>query len=580
MEEIMPRSRCKCITLLLLLSALVAKVECAWSQPQTYTPPPHFSHIVIIVQENRTPDTLFGGAPVLANPTCGGFNGFKANIDLANGGPNNYSGHLGCSPLTEVSDLKSGGGTHSNESWQGQWDNGLMDGACNPTTDPGAKCGQTMGIPNKPYTYVVQSVVQPYLDMANNYGWANYMFQTNEGPSYPAHQFLFGGTSAPVWPTQMYANYFVADNAKFTKSGCTEQDPTLNWVDPTGDPSFVYPTPMSLGVNSYECYDRNTLVTLQDSSGNVSDRLDKNGASISWAYYAQARGHIWDAPESVTQTCYSQAQAPAGNPACSGPEFNHVILPGSEDGQSAPILTDIANCNLRKITWVTPDDAWSDHPGELPDGYTGLGPSWVADIINAIGQSGLNSGGACDYWNAQPTAIFVVWDDWGGFYDHVPPPLVARGTLTSCSTPNGNDWGCGYTYGFRVPLLVVSPYTKSGTVSGPLTIATSFPPPYPPPAPWTHDFGSILAFTEQNFYPAGTRIAPAPYTYADANTFDTQFNGQTVVPLWEFFNNGSIRSFTPITAPYNAMFFENFYNSTGVGGVVHTPQGPDADDDE
>jgi len=577
----MSKIHSRTIVLSTLFLALAASVQTGWAQPQTYTPPPHFSHIIVIVQENRTPDTLFGGAPVVASPACGGFNGFKLSVDLANGGPNNWSGHTGCSPLTQVTELKSGGGTHSNESWQGQWDNGLMDGACNPATDPGSKCGQTMGIPNKPYTYVVQSVVQPYLDIANNYGWANYMFQTNEGPSYPAHQFLFGGTSAPVWPADTYANYFVADNAKFHSSGCDQSNGGLNWVDPTGNPTFNYPDPNTLpGASPYECYDRNTLVTVQDASGNVTDRLDKNTHAITWRYYAQLPGHIWDAPESVTQTCYSQAQPPAGNPACSGAEYTHVIFPGSGDGESAPILTDIANCNLQKITWVTPDGAWSDHPGSLPNGYTGLGPSWVADIINAVGQSSVNSAGACDYWNAQPTAIFVVWDDWGGFYDHVPPPLVARGSLTSCVTPNGNDWGCGYTYGFRVPLLVVSPYTKVGTVSGPLTAASHFPPPYPPPPQWTHDFGSILNFIEQNFYPAGTQIAPAPYTYADANTFDTQFSGQTVVPLWEFFNNGSIRTFTPISAPYNAMFFENFYNPPPPGGVRQTPQDPDDDDDD
>jgi phospholipase C len=580
MEDVMSKPQSQAVVFLTLLMAFAVTSQSAWAQPATYTPPPHFSHIVIIVQENRSPDTLFGGAPIVSSPVCGGFNGFKPSVDLANGGANNYSGLMMCSPLTEVTDLNTGGGSHSNEDWQGQWDNGLMDGACNPITDPNVDCGETTGPPNKPYTYVVQSVIQPYLDIANDYGWANYMFQTNEGPSYPAHQFLFGGTSAPVWPTDMYANYFVADNAGFSNTGCNEQFPNVPWVDPTGDPSFNYPTPTTLGASPYTCYDRNTLVTVQDSAGNVSDRIDKSGHGVTWAYYAQSPGIIWDAPESVTQTCYSQAQAPAGNPACSGPEYNHVRFPGTMDGQSAPILTDIANCKLQKITWVTPDEVWSDHPGELPKAYTGLGPSWVADIINAIGQSSVNSGGACDYWSTEPTAIFVTWDDWGGFYDHVPPPSVARGTLTSCTSHNSNGWGCGYTYGFRVPLLVVSPFTKAGTVSGPLVPAVAFPPKYPPPAQWIHDFGSILAFTEQNFYPAGTQIAPAGYTYADSNSFDVTFNGQTVVPLWEFFNNGSMRTFTPISAPYNASFFENYYNTDGPDGMRHFPQGPDKDDDD
>jgi phospholipase C len=560
------------------------------AQAQTYSPPPHFEHVVIIIQENRTPDDLFGGDPVSSSSMCGGFNGFTQYIDLANGGENNWTpssgegGHKGCSLLTEVTDLDTGGANHSNEDWQGQWDNGAMDGACNPNTS-GTTCGASTPPPNPPYVYVEQSVVQPYFDIANNYGWGNYMFQTNEGPSYPAHQFLFGGTSAPVWPSDMYANYFVADNPGV--SGCNKHNAGLQWVDPTGDPTFDYPTPSSLGVSAYECYDRNTMVTTQaGATGAVSTRIDKASKAITWKYYAQTPGKIWDAPESDPQTCYGSYQAPAGNPPCSGPQYtDHVIFPGKGDGQSAPILTDIASCKLAKLTWVTPDAVWSDHPGDLPStdpGYPGLGPSWVTDIIDAIGQSNANSGGQCDYWQASPTAIFVVWDDWGGFYDHVPPPAVYRGTGTApdftCSAPNG--WGCGYVYGFRVPLLVVSPYTTAGTVSGALNPTSPFPPPYPPNPCWTHDFGSILAFTEQNFYTAGnTQIAPSPYTYADSNSLDRVCQNQTVVPMWEFFN-GPFRAFTPISAPYSATYFENYYNTPTASGTYPQPTGPDNDGDE
>jgi phospholipase C len=566
-----------------LFVVFIANLQSAHSQ--TYTPPPHFSHIVIIIQENRTPDDLFGGAPVAPSSKCGGFNGFTRFIDLANGGPNNYSGHKGCSSLTKVKDLNTGGGTHSNKDWQGQWDNGAMDGACNPNTDPTANCGESSGPPNPPYVYAEKNIVQPYLDMAENYGWANYMFQTNEGPSFPAHQFLFGGTSAPFWPTEKYADYFVADNPG-NASGCTKEDSTLNWVDPTGDPDFKYPTPISLDVNPYECYDRNTMVTTQKGpTGPVSPRIDKAGAAITWAYYTQSKGTIWDAPEADPQTCYGLYEAPAGNPPCSGSEFSHVILPGTGNGESAPIFNDIAKCNLNKITWVTPDGVWSDHPGDLGSqkmGYPALGPSWVADIIDAIGESKTNSKGKCDYWSAEPTAIFVTWDDWGGFYDHVSPPAVLRSkTPTKCTTANGKDWGCGYVYGFRVPLLVISPYTKAGTVSGPLSPTGTFPPPYPPPPQWTHDFGSILCFTEQNFYPAGSaHIAPRPYTYADGNTFDSMYMGQTVVPLWEFFNSPTILPFTEISAPYPASFFQNYYNTPNANGQYPTPTGADDDGDE
>jgi phospholipase C len=93
----------------------------------------------------------------------------------------------------------------------------------------------------------------------------------------------------------------------------------------------------------------------------------------------------------------------------------------------------------------------SDHPQDT----NGSGPSWVAAIVNAIGKS--------KYW--KHTAIFVTWDDWGGWYDHVPPPQLNS-----------------YELGFRVPLIVISPYAKNNYVSH-----------------VQHEFGSILKFTEEIF---------------------------------------------------------------------------------
>ena len=82
-------------------------------------------------------------------------------------------------------------------------------------------------------------------------------------------------------------------------------------------------------------------------------------------------------------------------------------------GDHAPILTDIANSQLPQVSWVMPSSENSDHAGN--NVATG-GPSWVAAIVNAIGNS--------QYW--QDTAIFVTWDDWGGWYDHVPPFKVVN----------------------------------------------------------------------------------------------------------------------------------------------------------
>jgi phospholipase C len=597
------------IALFTLLTPLAANAQ--WAAGPAYKAPPKFSHIIFIIQENRTPDTLFGGDPLVGSTVCPAWNGFANGVDLQNGGPNKEASS-GCSLLTSWGDLVKGGGDHSHTDFTTQYDGGLMDGACAPGTK--AKCAPTDKPPNGPYIEVRQSIVQPYFDIVAAYGWANYMFQTNQGPSFPAHQFLFSGTSAPTWPADAYSRYFVSENPGFLTSGCDAlnsngnpaPDTGLKWIDPTGTENTVaglFKTPVGFLEQGFQCYDRNTLVTSAATSANtspVSDRLSTSGTPITWKYYSQQAGIIWNAPESITQTCYSQnAIVPNTGgtaPAACGPntqtgndEYAHVSFPVPKV-TGAPILTDIANCQLQQISWVTPDEAWSDHPGQDP---LNLGPSWVANIIDAVGMSNSNSKGACDYWGAEPTAIFVVWDDWGGFYDHVPPPAVNVGTGTppsnfKCTNSRGGSWGCGYTYGLRVPMLVVSPYTTPKTVSGALR-SDVVPNSYANlPKAWTHDFGSLLKFTEQNFYPAGTQIAPTGYSYADSNTFDTIYQGQTVVPLWEFFTASAPLQFTPITPtinpltgqPYTASYFEDYYEPSKMGGVAHVPTGPDNDGDE
>ena len=549
----MNRTTLKAVVLFALFRAIVV-------QGQTYQAPPTFKHIVIIVQENRTPDDLF--QPSVVGAPCGNQNRFEPGVDIQNGGPNlasqnNHEPYITC--MTPVDNLSQGGTSHKHAQWVLQYDNGAMDGACLNTTWP--NCPQ--------YDSVSQNVVQPYFDIATNYGWANYMFSTHEGPSFPSHQFLFGGTSAPVWPgdSNQYYKYFVAENGP--DSGCPDTTNTAAWIDPAG---FELADP-----NNSECYDHNTLVTYQENN-TVYDKTTnlENGG---WKYYAQKPGSIWDAPEANPQTCYFATGG--GGKKCNSSEFSsHVVFEGGSGLTSAPILQDIQKCQLASITWVTPDEAWSDHPG-MHD--MSLGPAWVADIVDAIGNSWTQSKGQCDYWGTnsttpEPTAIFITWDDWGGFYDHVPPPAVYRGAEDTqgqwaCDAPN--SWGCGYVYGYRVPLLVVSEYTPAGTISGKLT----GPPTYPPPQEWTHDFGSILKFTENNFWGPTAQIAPPGYSYADSNSLDS--NGGTYIPLWDFFL-GSPRSFTTINpgnSQYNASYFMNYY-TTPQNGYYPAPIGPDGGDDD
>jgi hypothetical protein len=240
----------------------------------------------------------------------------------------------------------------------------------------------------------------------------------------------------------------------------------------------------------------------------------------------------------------------------------------------------------------------ADHPGHSGNAFDlGYGPYWVADIINAIGNAT-----TCDsagYWN--DTAVFVTWDDWGGFYDHVPPPAVLYGTgtpskFTCDQTVDDNtfmftyQWGCGNVYGFRVPLLVVSASTQAGYVSG--SIAGLNNVSYPPPPQYTHDFGSILDFVENNFSQQELGpIAPSGYSYADQNSIDynwCQLQVPKCVPLADFFQ-GSQPVFNSIPVPtgYDSCEFQCYYGNIGTyencvcgGGGGRSPMGPDEGADD
>ena len=428
-----------------------------------------FQHIIIIVQENRTPDNLFGSNP-----------NFEPGVDIARAGMNSAGETFMLRPvaLAGCYDID-----HSHRAFVEMFAQGKMNGADQEGTRGPPGCV----VPRNPqFKFVDNSAgdVQPYFDIAKYYGFASRMFQTQQGPSLPAHQFLFGGTSAVT----VTSHNMVAENTKANKlgDGCTASSAQrVVVIDAMG----VERKP---GV--YPCYDRATIANLLDQG------------SISWRYYTNVDDHLnalsyWNAPSAISKICMANRQGPGGK--CVGAEYvKHVST------AQAAILTDIQDCDLRAVSWVVPDAADSDHAGV----NAGTGPSWVAAIVNAVGTQPSCAGGE-PYW--KNTAILITWDDWGGWYDHVPP-------FKPHGQPDG--WGAGNTYGFRVPLLVVSAYTASHTVDAN-----------------NHDFGSTLAFVEDNFRLG--RIGPGKYAdfYADN--------------LSGFFNLASPRGFVPIPAKIPAQYF-------------------------
>jgi phospholipase C len=379
--------------------------------------------------------------------------------------------------------------SHENKAWATMCHYNATTGTCamdqadliSPVT---CSKGATNCPPTSPppeFYYVQQSDVQPYWDMAEQYTFGDRMFQTNEGPSFPAHQFLIAGTSEP----EVNSPLFVAENPlgianSSADTGCISQNLALETVaviDQFGiESSTIEP-----------CFDHPSL----------TDNL--NAAGITWRYYAPLAGSIWTAPNAIQHMCVPVTQGD-GTVQCTGSDWvNNVSLQTQQN--PAPVLTEIAAGQLRQVSWVIPNGPNSDHAGETT---TTGGPSWVASIVNAIGSS--------SYWSN--TAIVILWDDWGGWYDHVPPPKIIN---------DGTSWGSGYVYGFRVPLIVVSPLAKPAYISKD-----------------THDFGSILNFIEQTFN-------LQQLGFADSNTTDN---------LSDCFNFSQTPiTFKTINAPLKADFF-------------------------
>jgi phospholipase C len=415
-------------------------------------------HVVVIFQENRTPDNLFQDSVLIAR-----------GADIAQQGQNSSGQTIALAPMdlgTVGSSPQNYDLSHAHSAFVSMYDGGKMDGADKIACLPAAQC-PPKAHPNPQFKYVMQSEVAPYFALAEQYTFGDRMFQTNEGPSFPAHQFIYGGTSAPTASSPLFASENTAQ-----PSGCiAASKTTVTMIDAAGSES-AQPA-------QYPCFEHETL----------SDLLDAK--AVTWRYYAPSAGSIWTAPDAIEHIC--QPQTVSGKLTCTGPDWSgSVVIPETQ------VLTDIANGQLVQVSWVIPDGTASDHASS----NNGSGPSWVASIVNAIGSS--------PYW--ANTAIIITWDDWGGWYDHVAPKVVNDGV----------SWGSGYVYGFRVPLIVVSPYAKAKYISH-----------------TTHDFGSILKYIETTF-------GLNSLGYADAYTDDLSdcFN-MTESPI----------SFQTIAAPMGATQF-------------------------
>jgi phospholipase C len=239
---------------------------------------------------------------------------------------------------------------------------------------------------NFAYAYTPKSQIQPYWAMAKQYVIADQTYASNLDGSFIAHQYVVGA----------YADHAVDfPNAAW---GCEGG---------AGDTIGQLTQQRTYGSKIPVCFTFPTIASEADKAG------------VTWRFYT---GGVFD-----DGGLWSSYQA--DKKIYNGPDWkNDVINP------PAQFLTDIANGELANITWITPTYTNSDHPGLNAGG----GPAWVASLVNAIGTS--------PFWKS--TAIFIIWDDWGGWFDPMLPPLA--------------DYD---GFGFRIPLIVISPYAKQGYVT-------------------------------------------------------------------------------------------------------------------
>ncbi len=393
------------------------------STPPTIQPLHSIRHVVILLQENRSFNNLFMGFPGATTATTG----------LCK--PAKWCPPTGKIPVKSVT-LESTNqfalGTdisHSHGAFEVECDPNASNVCQNDGFDL-ITFGQALyGPPAKryPYAAVKRSETKAYWDFASQYGIADDMFFTATASSFIAHQQIIAGT------TRLNANESLTDQPSNSPWGCDAVPGTTTaiikrngHVDEFGGP--------------FPCFTQYRT---------MADLLD--AANVSWKYYVapvrglEFSGGVWNGFDAIAKVRCASFTPPE---SCHGEGTDwkaHMSFPNTT------VFKDLQNGTLPSVSWVIPKLADSDHPAS----GCNHGPHWVTSVVNAIGAS--------KYWN--DTAIILLWDDWGGWFDPVPAPQTNYTSL-----------------GFRVPMIVISPYAKPHSVGH-----------------TQYDFGSILKFIEQNF---------------------------------------------------------------------------------
>jgi phospholipase C len=350
-------------------------------------------HVIIIMQENRSFDHYFGTFP--------GAEGIPMD---ANGVPtvcvNDPKAGTCVKPYRLTAD-KNVGGPHGSANAQTCIDTGKMDGfiknaenaktGCGDPNDPNCSNGTTVDVMG----YHTDAELPNYWAYAKNFVLQDHMFQADASWSFPQHLYLVSGWSALC-------------QTKGDPMSCATN------IDNPGIPG------QAAGPNNdYPWTDITYLL---------------HKAKITWKQYLGEGPdpHCGGDPNECPPVQVGAMVPSIWNVI---PEFDTVQADG-ETGNVVPFdqfYQDLAGPSFPQVVWIQPAGNVSEHPANL----VSAGQGYVTALINTIMKS--------SYWNT--TAIFLAWDDWGGFYDHVPPPTVDSGG-----------------YGIRVPAMVISPYAKKGYI--------------------------------------------------------------------------------------------------------------------
>jgi phospholipase C len=364
------------------------------------------AHVVVIMQENRSFDSYFGTYP--------GADG----IPMRHGVPtvcltNPKTGRC-MRPFHNPADV-NGGGPHGSKAATADINGGKMNGFLAQSVDvPHRRCqgandpGCTPGRPIDVLGYHDVREIPNYWTYAKQFVLQDHLFEPNSSWSLPQHLFMTSEWSA------------ICSRAGDPAS-CTNE---LN--KPALPPDFL------AGTRKKHAH-TTTLSTPDYAWTDLTYLLHKYG--VSWGYYVSP-GQEPDCRNSSQITCTKHAQD-ANTPGIWNPlPYFDTVRADGQLGNIQPtqnFLTAAQQGKLPAVSWVIPGDDVSEHP----PASIAAGQAYVTNIVNAV----MNS----PDWNS--TAIFLSWDDWGGYYDHVKPPTVDQ---------NG--------YGLRVPGLVISPYAKPGYI--------------------------------------------------------------------------------------------------------------------